>query len=179
MKFSVNRVKQGLGELQTTLHWAVSIPNPAAVAGEFPEDLEVRVQTTGMPNPDVQSTQIDLGGHTINYNGKVKKAGELTWKAIEGTDSRFTQYMLNWINARWSSDGQDTKGAAQPTADCKADVVIQLLGPDDEVTQTFTLVGVLPKFEMADELGQTADPMSPTITFEYDDYHHQAGDVNW
>lgn len=179
MKFSVNKVKAGLGEVQTLLHWAVMIPNPAAVAGEFPEDLEIRVQTSGMPEAEVTSTRVELGGHDIGFNGKVKKAGELPWKFIEGTDARVIEYFTNWIAGRWGGDGQDTTGDASTTEECKADAVIQLLNPANEVVQTYSLIGCLPKLGAGDELGQTADPMSPIITLEYDDFHIAAGSANW
>lgn len=179
MKFSVNQVKQGLGELQTTLHWGVAITSPAAVVGEFPEDLEVRVQTTAMPEADVQTTKIELGGHTINFNGKTIKAGELPWKFIEGTDAAVISYFTQWANARWGGDGSDTTGKSALTAECKADVVIQLMNPQDEVVQTYKLIGALPKIATSDELGQTADPLSPIVTWEYDDFHVITDNVSW
>lgn len=42
MKFSVNRTKQALGELQTTLHWGVTVTNPANAVGGMDENLQIR-----------------------------------------------------------------------------------------------------------------------------------------
>lgn len=179
MKFSVNRVKAGLGEVQTSLHWAVSIPKPASVAGEFPEDLEVRIQTSGIPMAEMESLRVELGGHDIGFNGKTKKAGSLDWTAVEGTDARFTEYMYKWISSRWGGNGQDTTGKAATSEECKADVVIHLLNHADEVTQTFTLVGCLPSFSEAGSLSQDAEAHTPGITFEYDDFHFAGKNVKW
>lgn len=179
MKFSLNRVKQGLGEVQNLKNWAFSIPNPAAVAGEFPEDLEVRVQSVGIPTAEFENLQVSLGGHPINYNGKVTKAGSITLTAVEGTDARFSSYMYNWISNRWTGDGKDTQGSSAPTADCKADVQIALLGPDDAVTQTFTLVGCLASFDGSADAGQDSGEYAPTVTLDYDDFHVDTGSVKW
>lgn len=179
MKFSINRVKAGLGEVQTTHRWAVSIVKPAKVVGEFPEDLEVRIQSTGMPTAEAGTMRVELGGHDIGYNGKVKKSGTLPWTAIEGTDARFTTYMAKWFAGRWGGDGQDTTGKAALTEDCKADVKIDLLDHEDKITISYVLIGCLPSTENGDTLGQDAGPLSPTASFEYDDYHIIGKDFKW
>ncbi len=179
MRFSLNTVKAGLGEVQTLHKWAVTIPNPAAVAGEFPESLQVRVQTAGIPLPEVINTEIELGGHSFNNNGKIVKKGTLVWSFIEGTDAKVIEYFTNWIAARWSGDGVDTKGQSATTADCKGDLLMELLGPDDETTQSYDMVGSLPSFAGIGEGGQAPDPLNPQIQFDYDDFHIHAGSANW
>jgi hypothetical protein len=123
---------------------------------------------------------LELGGHKINFVGKLNKNGELTWKFFEGTDAAVTEYFMNWAKARWSGDGKDTVGKQSLTKDLKADIQIQLLGPDDEITQTYVLVGCMPKIDPGGELGQTSDAMQPSITFTYDDFHWGKGSsVTW
>lgn len=179
MKFSINKTKQGLGELQTTLHWIVSVSNPAEAVGDLEEDLQIRVQTSGLPVAETESTQVELQGHKINYVGKTSKAGEISWTFLEGTDAVVTGYFMNWANSRWSGDGSDTEGVQMLTSELKADLKLELLGPDDEVTQTYALIGAMPKLDAGGELGQSADPLNPVVTWEYDDFHVDAGGTNW
>lgn len=179
MKFGVNRTKQALGELQTTLHWLVTIVSPAAAVGAMEEDLQIRIQSSGLPEATEETNKVELQGHIINYVGKTTKNGELPITFVEGTDAKVTGYFTKWAQARWSGDGSDTTGVQKLTKDLKADVKIELLGPDDVVTQTYTLVGCMPRFEKGATLAQTADPMIPTVTFEYDDFHTNAGGTNW
>lgn len=175
MKFSANRVKQALGEVQSTLHWAVEISSPATAVGAISEDLIIRVTTSGVPKEVTEDIQVEIGGHKINYQGKVTKNGEISWNFIDGTDAGVFEYFTKWINARWSGDGSDTQGVQKPTAEIKADLKISLLGPDDKVTRTYELIGCMPKFDDAAELGQTADIVNGVITWSYDDFHRGVG----
>lgn len=175
MKFGVNRTKSALGEVQSTLHWSVLIKKASKVAGEMSEDLQIRVTTTGVPKEVVEDIQVEMQGHKVNYTGKVTKNGEITWTFVEGTDAAVFDYFTKWINGRWSGDGKDTMGKQALTADVKADLEIQLLGPDDEVTQTYTLIGCMPQYDQGAELSQSADAVNPTITWTYDDFHRGVG----
>ena len=179
MKFSVNRTKQGLGELQTTLHWVVSMISAPSAIGAWDEDLQIRMQTIALPQAQEESNKVELQGHVINYIGKTTKNGEIAATVVEGTDARVTAYFTKWQQARWGGDGKDTTGKQSLTKDVKADLKIELLGPDDEVTQTYILVGAYPRFEPNGNLGQSADPMIPNVTFEYDDFHVSVPGVEW
>ena len=171
MKFSINKTKAGLGELQTTLHWVVSIAKPAEAVGEFEEDLQIRVQTSGVPVPSTESTPVELQGHTINYNGKTSYNGELPWTFVEGTDGKVIAFFSKWVAKRWAADGKDVQGKQELTEKVKADLKLELLGPDDEVTRTYTLVGAMPKIDSGNELGQSADAWMENITWTYDHHH--------
>ncbi len=175
MKFAINRTKSALAEVQTTLHWEVKIINPSSAVGAMSEDLQIRVTTTGVPEETVEDVQVELQGHKVNYTGKVTKNGEITWVFYEGTDAAVFDYFTQWVNARWSGDGTDTTGKQKLTAETKADLQIQMLGPDDEITQTYTLIGAMPKYSQGSELGQDAEAVKPTITWTYDDFHRGVG----
>lgn len=180
MKFSANRVKQALGEVQSTLHWSVEISSPASAVGAISEDLIIRVTTSGVPQETAEDIQVEIGGHVINYTGKVTKNGELAWNFVEGTDAAVLEYFTKWINARWSADGSDTQGKQALTSEVKADLKISLLGPNDEVTRTYEIIGAMPKFEDNAELAQTADVVNGVVTWTYDDFHRGAGSaVTW
>lgn len=179
MKYGVNRTKQALGELQTTLHWSMSIINPAPAVGALPENLQIRCQSTALPQAQEETNKVELQGHVINYVGKTTKNGELPMTFVEGTDALVIGYFTKWQQARWSGDGSDTTGVQKLTKDLKADIKIELMGPDDVVTQTYKLIGCMPRLENGAQLGQTADPMTPSITFEYDDWHIAANGVSW
>lgn len=175
MKFSQAQVKQALGEVQTLLRWTFNITNPPQGL-TFPEKLMIRVTTTGLPKAEVERTVVELGGHTINYNGKTKKAGQLTVTFVEGVDASVTEFIYQWMQKQWGSDGKDTTGKQSKTAEVKADIQIQLLDGNDVATQTYNLIGCLPSIgDAGGELGQTADPMKPQLTLDYDDFHFGVG----
>lgn len=179
MKFSVNKTKQALGELQTMLHWSLTVVSPASAVGDMPEDIQIRCQSATVPEAVEETNKVELQGHIINMVGKTTKNGEIPLMFVEGTDARVTSYFTKWAAARWSGDGKDTQGTQKLTAELKADIKIQLMGPDDKVTQTYTLIGCMPRFEKGATLAQTADPLVMTVTMEYDDFHVQAGNINW
>jgi hypothetical protein len=179
MKFSMQETKQGLGQVQTTLHWLFNITVPAKAVGDFPEKLQIRVQTTGLPNADHQTTKVELQGHVINSAGKTVKNGELSSKFVEGVDAAVQAYFTKWDAARWGGDGSDTTGKQSNDADLKAEVIIQLLDPQDKPTQTYTLIGAMPKITNSSELAQQADVFTPDITWEYDDFHKDVGGQKW
>jgi len=179
MKFAINRTKQALGELQTSLHWGMTIVSPATAVGDLEEDLQIRCQSTAVPEAVEETNKVELQGHVINYVGKTVKNGEIAMTFVEGTDAKVTAYFTRWQAARWSADGSDTTGKQALTADLKADIKLEMYGPDDVVTQTYTLIGAIARFEKGVTLSQTADPMAPTVTFEYDDFHFDGGGVIW
>jgi len=175
MKYSINQTKKALGEAQTVLHWYVLISNPPK-ALKVDKDIVVRVTTATLPTANVENTQLQLQGHTINYTGKITKAGEITWNFYEGTDAKVTNLFMEWAKLRWGGDGKDTTGKQILTNDVKADITMKLLGPNDEVTQTYVLIGAMPKLEPGGQLGQTSEPLQPVITWDFDDFHWGPGD---
>lgn len=179
MKFSANRTKEALGEVQSLMKWAVSIPVPPAAMGEFPEDLEIRVQTAETPQETVTTMKIELQGHEINGSRKVSKNGELTWKFVDGTDARVIAYFTKWMSLSWTGDGKDTQGSSALTKDLKAEIRMALLDQNEEETQVYTMVGSQPKLERKTEFGQNNDPLNPAVTWEHDDFHFNGGGVIW
>jgi len=179
MKISANNTRSGLAELQTSLHWYVEVSNgPVGDIGSGNE-LQVRVQTATLPTAEHEYVPVELQGHTVKFLGKTTKAGQLTWSFVEGTDAKVTAYFMKWAQSAWAGDGSDTQGTQISTQDMKSDIKMYLLGPDDKVTQTYTLVGAMPSIPAGVDLTQTADPVNVEITWDYDDFHITAGDVKW
>lgn len=175
MKYSLGKVKQALGEVQTLLHWNFNVSNPPQGIS-FPENLAIRVTTTDVPKPERENTVVELGGHTVNYTGKVKKSGQITVTFFEGTDAAVTEFIQTWLQKCWGSDGKDTTGLQALTSAVKADITLTMAGPDDKSTQTYKLIGCLPGLgDSGGQLGQTADAMKPALTLDYDDFHWGKG----
>lgn len=177
MKFSANKTRAGLGELQTTLHWNVEVTG--GPAGSFDEKLQIRVQSATLPTAEHEYVPVELQGHTVKFVGKTTKAGQLAWTFVEGTDASVTSYFIAWAQAAWGGTGTDTTGIQKSTAEMKADIKMYLMGPDDVVTQTYTLVGAMPSIPAGVELAQTADAMNVEINWDYDDFHVEVGSVKW
>jgi hypothetical protein len=180
MKFSINEVKAALAEVQTSLRWSVNIPNPPASAGVFDQTLQIRIQTASVPEHTEELTQVELGGFLVNYTGKTTKNGEITLGFVEGTDAKVIEFFTRLSNARWSGDGTDTRGVQTvPTNELKCDLVMNLLAPDDSVTQSYTLVGCLFNMQKGINFGQTADIVLPQVNVSYDDFHITVGSTTW
>jgi len=177
MKYSANKTRSGLGELQTTLHWDVDVSG--GPAGKFDEKLSIRVQTTTLPTATHEYVPVELQGHTVKYIGKTTKAGQIPWTFVEGTDALVTSYFIKWAQKAWGGDGKDTTGKQIKTSEMKADIKMYLRGPDDAITQTYTLIGAMPSIPEGASLAQTADPMNVTINWDYDDFHIETGSVKW
>lgn len=179
MKYSVNETKEALGELQTTLRWKFSwIKAPAAVTAPD-KSLMIRVQSSGVPQATEETNKVELQGHVINFPAKTTKNGEIPLTLVEGTDAKVAGYFYQLCAARWSGDGNDTKGVQAPTADLKGDGLLELLGPNDQVTQSFKMIGAMCRFEHGMSLAQTADPVVNSVMLEYDDFHVNAGGATW
>jgi len=165
MIFDYDKTKKALGEAQLTLKWTVLISKASVVAGDFSEDLQIMVTTSTVPETDSQMVQVEIGGHVINQNGKQVRNGSIVWTFVENTDAAVTEYFYNWIKARENSKNSDLK----------ADLTMQLMGPDESITQTYTLIGAMPKLEVGSTWNQAADQVNPSITWEYDDYEWKKG----
>lgn len=180
MKFSINQAKTGLGELQTSLHWHVSIVNPSTAAGPMDENLEIRVQTSTIPRQETTTTKVELQGHTLNFTGKTTTNGEIALRFLESTDGAVIDYFSKWVAKRWESDGTDVTGKQELTADVKADLKLDLLGPDDEVTRSYTLIGCMPRVNSENTMGQEAEAWIEEIVVEYDSHHMSvAGEISY
>ena len=136
MKFGITRARQALGELQTTLNYHLSIPTGPSAVGALPEDLEIRCTGFTTPKAVSESTKIKIAGHTLNFVGKTDKSGTIELKFVEGTDAKVIAYFRKWQDMRWQSSGGDSTGKQAKTADIQCDIILELLGPDDVVTQT-------------------------------------------
>ena len=167
MKWSQSDIKGGLKEVQTTYQWYVEISKPAEAVGGMDKSLQVRVQTTGTPKPNTETTNVELGGYNTKYNGKTTYDGELPWNFVEGTDQKVIEYFSKWVAKRQNPD----KGTQEETAKLKANLKLHLLGTNDEVVRTYELIGALPKIDSGNEMGQGADVWMENITWEFDSHH--------
>jgi len=170
MKRDYNRVKQALGEVQQTLHWIVTFTASPNVA-KCPEDVEIRITTSGLPTPEVNHTAVQLGGFTYNFVGKVNKSGTIDLTFVEGTDAAVMNFVSEWLQAYWDAGSGNTIGKQARTEDLYATVKMDLLSPDDEITQTYELIDCLPALQPGGELGQDSNAMNPVLTLTYNDYH--------
>lgn len=179
MKYSINQTKAALAELQTTLHWAMTMIKAPAAVGAMPENVVIRCSSSGVPEVQSQANQVELQGHTINYVGKTTKAGQITLTFVEGIDAAVTNYFLSLEQAKWSGDGSDTYGVQKLTNDLKFDIRLELMSPDDKVTQTYDLIGCMIEWTHGMNLSQNADPVNPTVNLSYDDFHVKTNGVTW
>jgi hypothetical protein len=170
MKRDYNKVKNALGEVQQTLHWVVTFTQSPSVV-KCPENVEIRCSTSGLPAPEVTHTQVALGGFTFNFVGKVNKNGSIDLTFVEGTDAAVMNFVHEWLQAYWDAGQGNTTGKQALTKDLYATVKMDLLGPDDEVTQTYELIDCLPSIQPGGELGQDAAAMNPVLSLAFNDYH--------
>ena len=170
MKYNYNQVRDALGELQQTNKWIITfLKSPKVV--DIPEAMDIKCTGSGLPAAEVTHTNVQVNNMSYNYVGKVNKAGTLTFTFPEDTDATVTSAIFKWMDAYWSGDTSNTNAKQSFTKDLQAQVRLQLLAPDDTVTQTYDLVDCLPQYEAGGELGQDAGGLMPTLTLSYNDWH--------
>lgn len=180
MKYSINKIKAALGEVQSTLDWEMVVKKAPKGAGSFDSSLVMRIQTTAMPSPQVTNLSVKLGGHEFGSRGKVTKKGSINVAFVEGTDARVTSWLLSYMNAYWSSDGSDTQGnMSGTTEDLKGDYEIILMDGTGKQTISCLLVGALLVPDLSSSHGQDASELMRSVTIEYDDFHYSTPDISW
>ena len=173
MKYDYNKVKGALKEAQQTHHWVITF-----TSGEI-KGLSTLVQSAGVPTAEVTHTQVQLGGHTFNFAGKVNKSGTISVTMVENTDADVMNKLMNFYEKYYSgfkggADG-NTTGQQNYAKDIYVQIKLELLDGMDKVTQTWSLVDCLFTFESGAELGQEASAMMPALTITYNDFHWKAG----
>lgn len=179
MKYSANQVKNNLGQVQKTLNWAMTMIKSASGVGAFDSALVTRIQTTSLPTPDVQLTPVELGGHSFNSLGKVTKRGMIQGNVVEGTDAKFTNYMIAYSNAMWSGDGTDTTGNQKTDEELKCDLQLDLMDGENKVTQSFIMVGCIITPQFNSQLGQSSENYLIGLKIDYDDFHLKTPGASW
>jgi len=169
MKYDYNTVKGALKELQQTHHWVITF-----TSGEI-KGLSTLVQSTSLPVAEVTHTQVQLGGHTFNFAGKVNKSGTITVTMVENTDADVMDKLMSFYEKYYSGFKGDsstsTHGQQNYAKDIYVQIQLDLLDGMDKVTQTWYLIDCLFTFEYGAELGQEAGSMLPSLTITYNDFH--------
>lgn len=179
MKYSVNTVKAALGEVQNTLRWQLVMKKAPPAGGAFPADLQIRVQTAAAPTATPEHNKVQLGGHTINFVGKLTKNGTIQLGFVEGTDAKVTTYFLRLLNAYWSSTSGDTQGNSAKTADLKGDFDLIMMDGNNVTTQGVSLVGAIFSADLSASLGQDSASLLRNVTVDFDDFHPYTPEITW
>ena len=173
MKYDYNKIKGALKEAQQTHHWVLTFTK-----GDL-TGLSMLVQSAGVPNAEVAHTQVQLGGHTFNFAGKVTKSGTISVTMVENTDADVTKKLMTFYEKYFSGFKGDAKTSTQGQQHYAKDLQIQikldLLDGMDEIKQTWYLEDCLFTYEPGAELGQDAAAMLPALTITYNDFHWEAG----
>lgn len=180
MKNSVNRIKSALGEAQNVLNWNFRVLKAPSAAGAFDPSLELRIQSSAMPSPQITNTTISLGGHEFGSRGKVTKKGSISIAFVEGVDAKVTSWFLRYLNAYWSADGSDTQGAAAGTTESlKGDYEMTLMDGQNKTTISCKMVGCLLVPDLGSQHAQNAGELIRSASLEYDDFHYNTPDISW
>jgi len=173
MKYDYNKIKGALKEVQQTHHWVITFTS-GEIAG-----LSTLVQSTGVPAAEVTHTQVQLGGHTFNFAGKVNKSGTISVTMVENTDAYVMTKLMEFYEKYYSGFKGNTKtstdGKQKYAKDLYIQIKLDLLDGQDEIKQTWYLVDCLFTFESGAELGQEAAAMMPALTITYNDFHWEKG----
>lgn len=173
MKYDYAKIKGALKEAQQTHHWVLSFPT-----GDL-KGLSMMVQSTGIPNAEVTHTQVQLGGHTFNFAGKVNKSGTISVTLVENTSAEVMVKLMEFYEKYYSgfkgNSTTSTKGKQNYAKDLYLQIKLDLLDGMDNVKQSWYLEDCLFTFESGAELGQEAGTMLPALTITYNDFHWEAG----
>jgi len=173
MKYDYNKIKGALKEAQQTHHWVMTFTSGSL------KDLSMHVQSTTPPVAEVTHTQVQLGGYTFNFAGKVNKSGTITVTMVENTDADVMKKLMDYYEKYYSGfKGEaktSTKGVQNYAKDLQVQIKLELLDGMDKTTQTWYLKDCLYTFEYGADLGQDAAAMLPALTVTYNDFHWEAG----
>lgn len=172
---SLSQIRAVMKEPQLLHKWQVDIPTWPAVASPANPDVLFLITTTSLPSDNSENAKIQLGGYTLNYNGKSDRNGEIEWTFYENTDSDVLNYFLKtYSNFRQNfSSTADISLKSSNTSDLIAPVVnMNLLDPSgNRITQTFQLINCMFRVsQLGGELGQEAEAQRPTVVVTYDSF---------
>ena len=173
MKYDYNTIKGALKEVQQTHHWVITF-----TSGDL-KGLSTLVQSTGVPAADVAHTQVQLGGHTFNFAGKVTKSGTISVTMVENTDADVMTKLMTFYEKYFSgfkgNASTSTQGKQNYATNLHVQIKLDLLDGMDEIKQTWYLEDCIFTFEAGADLGQDAAAMLPALTITYNDFHWEKG----
>lgn len=167
MRYNLESVN-AIGDLQQMYRWSMTFTSgPASSAAG---DLAIRCKSANMPVKTQEVLEESLHGHIIKRPGKTTVAGEITFTFVEDITGTITKTFRDWEEKLWASDSGAYGGKQELAEQVRSNITIELLGPDDAVTQTFELKDAyLSSFEPGGEFGGDG-AMNPVATLSYQSF---------
>jgi len=186
-KFSEFRNK--IGVVQTTQNWIIEVQDESGKVSELKNaHIEFRVsEIEGCPpNPEAEDVEIEVGGFTFPYYGKIKKNGEIEFTAYEDVTGAVGKLYraIQRIRAQGNNDSSKPNDATMIAAskyytnnsDVRFKVTVKLADNAGNVTRTWTFFDSIAKVEAEGELGQEAGTLKYKFTFVYSMFTEDGGD---
>lgn len=173
---TLNQIRQTMKEPQLLHKWKIEVPTWPTIGSPANPDVLILVTTSDLPaSEQIDTSKIALGAHTMNFNGKSSRNGEISWTFFENTSKDVIEYFFKtYANQRFGFDSVNNISAkSAPTADLIVPVInMNLYDPSGSViTQKWQLINCMFKPTGAGgSLGQDATPQQPTVAVEYDSY---------
>lgn len=170
MKYALDTIKSEITEVQTGLHWYVEFGDFLGIQNATTMAYYV-TEVSPLPTENLEHIKLDVGGHTINYVGKLSRSGTTSFTLSESTKGTVTKFLHEYNENYWTNG----KGVQKLTNDMKRDVIITCCDPADNITKSFKLLGCLLKISSKLTLGQEANLETIEVEVTYDNFERTIG----
>lgn len=170
----LNQLRELFKEPQLTHKWNITVQWPSAIKPAN-TDIIFMVTSSDLPNPKWDNVKVELGGFSMNYNGKEERNSEITWTFFENTDGDIIKYFfIDYSNLRQnhSSESSITLESKDSSA-LIAKVVTMSLYANDNVTEKKRIKLLNCLFEPSTygaSLTQEAGIQKPTVKVIFDSF---------
>jgi hypothetical protein len=181
--------------VQTTHNWIIKVEQEGAKKASKLKDskIEFKVNSVGgcPPEDEAETVNVEVGGFTFKYYGKIKKDGDITFAAFEDAEGKVGD-LAREIKRIW---GKGVTASGKPdeatlisddkyidsSGDVRFKITVQLADNAGNVTKQWIFYDATGKVNGEGELGQEADSFKYNFTFSYTMYEEGkgTGDDTW
>lgn len=159
-------------EFTSSYRWTIEfVTFPAAiVTPPTATQISTRAESVEIPKQVNTLREINLTGFKVFQPGIPETGGQITLTMIEAVDAVILNFIDDWNQAIWANN----TGVSNLAADLRAEIQITPLNNLDVNMYRYTLKGCyLADSEIGTLDAETADPIKPTLTINYDDFDRE------
>jgi hypothetical protein len=181
--------RKNIGVVQTTHNWIVEVSVEKGKLTKL-KDAAIEFRTEALegcpPGVEAENVEVNVGGFTFTYYGKVKKNGELSFSAYEdvtgkvGALAREIQRLYaQGIGASGKVNDATMIASSdyyKSDSDVRFKITVKLADNAGNVTKQWIFYDAVGKAEPEGELGQEAGTFKYKFTFTYSMYEEGQAD---
>jgi hypothetical protein len=165
--FGIDSVRS-LPNFQTVYKWDLQftqLPAVGPLAFPLSQGLNIRCESTTLPNTANQKIEIYQKGHKVFQNGINDYNSTIDLTFTETVDNYISKFIAAWQEMIWAT----RSGQSFSKASIEAGIIITRLNEADEPIWEYNLKGVfLETYDLGTLDSATSDVMRPNVTLSYD-----------